>query len=80
MPIFIQVYITKDVVKSVECKRAGSAGPGGMDLEALQGWLLKYGYDIKNFVLVLNILWTGLPIRAHLGPPIRDLCMDSCLY
>ena len=59
MPIFIQVYITKDVVKSVERKLSGSAGPGGIDLQALQGGLLKYRNDIKNFILVLNILWTG---------------------
>ena len=48
MHIFIQVYITKDVVNSVEWKLSGSVGPGGMDLEDLQGWLLKYRDDSKK--------------------------------
>ena len=43
--------MTDDVVKLVAGKRLGSTDPGGIDSEALQGWLLKFG-DV-------NILWTG---------------------
>ena len=44
---FIPVDITEDVVKSVARKLSGSTGTGGTDLEALQGWLLKFWYDRK---------------------------------
>ena len=37
-----------DVVKSVTKKLSGSSGPGGMDLEALQGWILKFWEDSKT--------------------------------
>ena len=47
-PIFTLVEITEDVVKSVARKVLGSSGPVGTDLEAIQGWLLKFGDDIKR--------------------------------
>ena len=34
--------IAEDVVKSVARKLLGSAGAGGTDLDALQGWLIKF--------------------------------------
>ena len=37
MPILIPVDIMKEVVESVAQKRSGRAGPGGTDLESLQG-------------------------------------------
>ena len=50
---FIHVDITEDVVKSVARKLSGSLGPGGMDLESLQVWLLNLRRIAKDFVLVL---------------------------
>ena len=47
-PFFIHVDIAEEVVKSVAQKLSGSAGPSGTDLEALQGWLLKFGYHIRK--------------------------------
>ena len=41
-PVFIPVGIAEDVVKSVARKLLGSAGAGGTDLDALQGWLIKF--------------------------------------
>ena len=43
MPIFIPVNITEEAVESVAQKLLGGSGPGGMDSEALQGWLMKFG-------------------------------------
>ena len=40
-PIFIPVYIKEDVVESFMPKLLGSSGPGGIDSEAIQGWILK---------------------------------------
>ena len=40
-PIFIPLDIMEYVVKSVAQKRLGSAGPGGIDSEALHGWILR---------------------------------------
>ena len=40
--VFIPVDMTEDLVELVAWKFWGSAGPGGTDLEALQGWLLKF--------------------------------------
>ena len=74
-PVFITVDIAEDVVKSVVRKLSGRAGPGGMDSGYLQGWILKFG-DHK-IVLVWNILWTGYPIGAQNGPPIKHLCQAT---
>ena len=67
-PIFIPVDIIDDVVKSVARKLSGSLGPGGTDLEALQGWILKSGEgskrlctSVENFV---NWLSNGSPSWA----------------
>ena len=45
MPIFIPVDITEEPVGLEAQKRLGSSGPRGTDLEALQGWLMKFGED-----------------------------------
>ena len=76
-PVLFPVDITEDVVELVAKKLSGSAGPGDTHLDALQGWLLKFGYYKKNFVLVLNILWYGWPIRTHYGPPIGCVCLAA---
>ena len=47
-PIFVPVDITDDVVKSVARKLSGGLGPGVKDLEALQGWILKFGEYSKR--------------------------------
>ena len=47
-PIFIPLYITEDTLKLVAQKPLGSYHPGGTDSEYLQGWLLKFGEDIKR--------------------------------
>ena len=74
-PIFkIPMDIMKDVVESVVWKRLKSAGTGGMESEALQVWLLKFGDNRKKFLLVLNLSWTGWPIITHHGIPIKHLC------
>ena len=78
--VFIPGNITKDMVNSVTRKLSGDAEPVSMDLEALQGWLLNFGDHRKNFVLVWNILWNGLTLGSHPGPPIRHLCLTTCLY
>ena len=46
--IFIPVYITEDMAKSVARKLSGSSGPGGTDSEDLQGWILKFGEHSKR--------------------------------
>ena len=52
-PVFILMDITEDVVESVVHKLLGGSGLSGMDSEALQVWLLKFGYHGKtNFVAV----------------------------
>ena len=48
MSILTPVNNMYDVVKSVTKKLSGSSGPGGMDLEALQGWILKFWEDSKT--------------------------------
>ena len=45
---FIPVDITEDVVVLVAHRSLGSSGPGGTDLEALHGWILKLGEDRKR--------------------------------
>ena len=42
-PIFIPVDITEEAVESAAQIFPGITGPGGTDLEALHGWLLKFG-------------------------------------
>ena len=47
-PDLIPVDVTKEVVESVAQKKSGTAGPDGIDTEALQGWLLKLGYHSRK--------------------------------
>ena len=42
---FILVDITEEAVESVAHKISGGSGPGGTDLEAQQGWILKFSED-----------------------------------
>ena len=58
MPIFIPVDFTEDLVESVSRSLTGISGPGGTDLGALQGWILKFGTIAKKSVLRLNLSWT----------------------
>ena len=51
MPIFIPVDIMEDVFKLVVRNLLRCASPSGMDSEALQGWLLKFGYDSKKLCI-----------------------------
>ena len=46
-PILISVDITEDAVKPVAHKLSGSSGPGGMESEYLQGWILKLWEERK---------------------------------
>ena len=50
-PIFIPVNIMEDVVEFAAQKTSGRAGPSENDSEALQGWLLKIGDDIKKLCI-----------------------------
>ena len=45
MPIFIPINITEEAIELVARNLSGSSGPGGMDSEALQGWLMKFRED-----------------------------------
>ena len=56
MSVFIPVDIMEDVVESAAHKILGSAGPGGMELEALQGWLLKFGDHRKELCISFESL------------------------
>ena len=77
MPVFITVDITENVFKFVAQKLLVSVVTGGMDSEALQGWVLKFGYHSKKRVLVWNLLWTVYPIGAHHGRPIGHLFLTA---
>ena len=70
-PFFISMDITEEVVALVVRKRLGSVGPGGTDSEALQGGYKNSGTTAEKYVLVLNILWDGWPIKNHIDswPP-----------
>ena len=50
-PVFIPMGITEGVVKLVAREFWGSAGLGGTDSEALQGWLLKFGDHNKKLCI-----------------------------
>ena len=47
--------ITEDVFELVAPKLSGRSGPGGTDLEAIQGRLLKLGEDIKKLCISVEI-------------------------
>ena len=59
--------ITEDVVESVALKVSGSAWPSRTDIEALQGWLLKFGDHSRSFFSMSDK-------QIHHGPPIGHLC------
>ena len=65
-PIFILVDTTGDLVESVAQKLSGSAGPGGTDLEDLQGWLLKFGDDSNKLRISVESFVEWL---ANQSPP-----------
>ena len=69
--------ITEDVDELVAQTITGGQVPRGMDLEALQGFLLKFMEDRKNIVFMLNFSLTGYPIRILPGQPIEDLCLAA---
>ena len=57
---------TEDLVDSVAQKVLGSAGPGGMDSEVLQGWLIKFGdHRKKQFISVKYFVYW----LANQNPP-----------
>ena len=70
--------ITENVVNSVTRELLGIAGPGGTDLEALHGWLLKFGdHSIKLRIIVeYFVKWL-----ANQNPPWDSYqeFMSSCL-
>ena len=41
---------------------SGGAGPGGVDSDTLQGWIIKFGETEKSFVLALKVSWNVCPI------------------
>ena len=45
------------MVKSVAKKIQESLVPGGMNYEALQGWLLKFGEDRKNICISVEVFF-----------------------
>ena len=47
--------ITEDVVKLVAQKISRRLLPNGMDSEALQGWLLKFGENSKKLLISLEM-------------------------
>ena len=65
-PIFIPVDITEDTVKLVALKPLGSPGPGGMESESLQGWILKLREDSK--ILPTRVV-TFVDWLANKSPP-----------
>ena len=71
MPIFLPADITEDVVESVARKIPGSSGPGGMDQEALQGWLLQLGQDRKRLCTSGEIFADWL---ANMSPSWAEYC------
>ena len=69
--------ITEDVVNLVAQKLLGSSGPGGTDLEALQGWLLKFREDRKRLRNSVKTFVDWLANGTHPGRPIVNLCLDA---
>ena len=69
----------EEVVESVMQKHSGSVGPSGMDLEALQVWLLKLGDHSQKMRLVLNILWSVWPVNQNQPWAVYWAYMSCCL-
>ena len=76
-PISIPVDIAKDVVKNFARTLSGSLGPGGMDLEAIQEWLLKFWEDRKKFFTSVKRFLAGYTIGSRPGQSILHLCLDT---
>ena len=76
-PVFIPMDITEDVVESVARKLSGSAVASGMDLEELQGWLLKLGDHSRKLCANVKYFVYCLAKKTHHGPPIGYLCLVS---
>ena len=73
-PIFIPVKITEEVVGSVARKLSGSFCQGGMDSEALQGCLLKFGEDSTRLHTSVE---TFCVLVSQWDPALGDL---PCIY
>ena len=50
-PNFVDLDVTEEVVEAVASKLSGSAGLGGVDSQALQHWLLRFGSASKSLRL-----------------------------
>ena len=72
-PVFISMEITEIVVESVAQKLSGSAGPSGTALEALHGWLLKFGCQSRNLCVQDKYFVDCIAKKNHHGPPIGHL-------
>ena len=64
--VFIPVDIMESVVKSVARKLYGIIGTGGIDSEALQGWLLKFWYHRKKLCVSVE---SFVAMLANQNPP-----------
>ena len=73
-PVFIPIDITEDVVESVARKLSGSAVASGMDIEALQGWLVKLGDHSRKLCANVKSFVDSLSKKSHHGLPVRYLC------
>ena len=69
--IFIPADITEEAVESAARKLSGSSGPGGTNLEALQGWLLKFGDDSTRLRTSMEAFMEWL---ANGSPPWAAYC------
>ena len=61
----------EEAVKSVAQKLSGSSGPGGIDSEALQRWLLKFGEDSTRLRTSVE---TFVDWLANASPPWASYC------
>ena len=74
-PVFIPVEITEDVVDSVAQKLSRRAGSSGMDSEALQGWLLKFGDHSRKLCVNVKYFVNYLTEKTYYETPIGYLCL-----
>ena len=77
MPIFILVDITEKVVESVAQKLSWSIGPSGTYLEALQGWILKFGDHSKKLRINVEFFGNGCQIKTQHSPPVGHLSLAA---
>ena len=84
LPDFGDIDITKEVIKKVAWCLSGSAGPGGLDAQSVQQWLLRFGgasqqlcKAICKFVVWLaNDFLTWAAYRALKAGQL--VALDSC--